>query len=93
MDVQVNMNAEVMKNLIIDIKESYGLTAIPVRIKNEKRWESMDEIIEREPFEGVPQRLAVGNGFGVIIYDWDTISEDTLNSIITTYNQLKSAKN
>ncbi len=75
-----------MKELILWIKETYNLTSIPVRIKNEKRWESMDEIIVREPFEGMPQRIALDDKFGVIIYDWDEVSEEIKDAIISRYN-------
>lgn len=75
-----------MKELIQWIKATYSLTAIPVRIKNEKRWESMDEIIEREPFEGVPQRVQLDEQYGVIIYDWDIVEDDIIESIKAKYN-------
>lgn len=76
-----------MKNLIIWIKDTFNLTAIPVRIKNEKRWESMDEIIERIPFEGVPQRVALDDKFGVIIYDWDDVSDEIKTAIVAKYRE------
>jgi len=76
-----------MKNLIIWIRETYNLTSIPVRIMNEKRWESMDEIIVREPFEGMPQRVALDEKFGVIIYDWDEVSEEIKDAIKAKYHE------
>jgi len=76
-----------MKNLIIWIKETYNLTSIPVRIMNEKRWESMDEIIVREPFEGMPQRIALDDKFGVIIYDWDEVSDEIKSAIVAKYRE------
>ncbi len=74
-----------MKELIEWIKATYQLTAIPVRVLNEKRWESMDEIIVRERFEGVPQRVNFNDGFGVIIYDWDEVAPEVIVSIRTYY--------
>ncbi len=82
------ISIEKMRELIVSIKDRYNLTAIPVRIKNEKRWESMDEIIEKTPFEGVPQRLNFDDGYGIIIYDWDIVEESLLNDIKCDYLRL-----
>ncbi len=79
------MSVDKMRDLVRFIKDRYDLTSIPVRIKNEKRWESIDEIIETTPFEGVPQRLDLHDGYGVIIYDWDIVEEETLNNIKNHY--------
>jgi len=76
-----------MKELILWIRETYNLTSIPVRIMNEKRWESMDEIIVREPFEGMPQRIALDDKFGVIIYDWDEVSDEIKSAIVAKYRE------
>jgi len=80
------MQTNRMKNLVKWIKEELSLTSIPVRVKNEKRWESMDEIIEREPFEGVPHRIDFRDGYGVIIYSWDEISNEIDKKIVEYYN-------
>ncbi len=77
-----------MKELIQWIKNSYKLTAIPVRIKNEKRWESMDEIIEREPFEGIPHRIRLDDQYGVIIYDWNDIDSAVTDAITNRYVEI-----
>ncbi len=77
-----------MKELIQWIKNSYKLTAIPVRIKNEKRWESMDEIIEREPFEGIPHRIRLDDHYGVIIYDWNDIDSAVTDAITNRYIEI-----
>ncbi len=74
-----------MEKLVKWIKKTYNLTSIPVRIKNEKRWESMDEIIVRESFDGMAQRINFNDGYGVIIYDWDEISTETEITIKTHY--------
>jgi bacterioferritin-associated ferredoxin len=81
---------QIMKTVISYIKLRHKLTAIPVRIKNEKRWESMDEIIERTPFEGVPQRVDFEDGFGVIIYDWDDVNPRIFREIKMFYKLEKS---
>lgn len=79
------MSSEKMQNIVGYIKKTHGLVAIPVRVKNEKRWESMDEIIEKIPFEGVPQRVDFCDGFGVIIYDWDIVDDVVLGEIKKRY--------
>ncbi len=76
-----------MKELVQWIKSTYSFTSIPVRIKNEKRWESMDEIIVREPFEGIPQRVDLGDGFGLIIYEWDIINDSIIDEIKSYYQK------
>jgi hypothetical protein len=76
-----------MKELVQWIKSTYNFTSIPVRIKNEKRWESMDEIIVREPFEGIPQRVDLEDGYGLIIYEWDIIDDSVINEIKSYYHK------
>ena len=77
-----------MKSLITFIKNQLNITAIPVRIKNEKRWESIDEIIENSPLDGMAQRVALDNNFGVVAYSWEELSENTINTIIEKYRAL-----
>ena len=83
------MQSQRMKELSNWISSEIKISVIPVRIKNEKRWESMDEIIEKTPFEGVPHRINFSDGYGVILYSWDEIEPSIENQIIDKYKELK----
>ena len=83
------MQIDKMKSIVEFIKSNYRLTSIPVRVKNEKRWESIDEIIVREAFEGIPHRVNFNDGYGVIIYSWDSVEDTILDEIRVEYSNLK----
>ncbi len=85
----MDSNTNTMKSLIEFLKNNLSLTAIPVRIKNEKRWESMDEIIENSPLDGMAQRVSLDENFGIVVYSWDELSKDMLKIITEKYNSLK----
>ena len=79
-----------MKQLISWIEKNYSIQAIPVRIKNEKRWEAMDEIIPScQALEGIPQNLVLGDGFGVVLYSFDMLSEEIKSEIKVQYQEQK----
>ena len=77
-----------MKDFITWIEKAYDIQAIPVRVKNEKRFESMDEIIPRmQPLEGVAQNVEFGDGYGVVLYSFTLLSDDIKNEIIKKYQE------
>lgn len=70
-----------LRELIDFINSTLGLTAVPVNILSEKRWASDDTLFKQEPLEGMPQRVQLSEKRGVIIYDWDEISDETVQKI------------
>lgn len=77
-----------MKELINFINSVLGLTAVPVNILSEKRWASDDTLFKQEPLEGMPQRVRLSEKRGVIIYDWDEISDETIAQIKAKWAEL-----
>ena len=79
-----------MLQFIQFIQEKYHIQAIPVRIKNEKRWESMDELIDpADHLEGIPQNVSFDDGFGVVLYSFDFVSEEVKSEIKQIYKDMK----
>ncbi len=81
-------NSEKMRELISYIQEELTITAIPVRVKNEKRWESMDEISDGTPLDGMAQRLSFDDGYGIVVYDWNELSDEKITTIRDYYFSL-----
>ena len=70
------------------IEKSYDIYAIPCRIKNEKRWESMDEIIPpRQPLEGIPQNLKLNDYYGVVLYSYALLDSSLKEAIVTQFRK------
>ncbi len=81
-------NRAKMRELISYIREEFTITAIPVRVKNGKRWESMDEISDGAPLDGMAQRISFDDGYGIVAYDWEELSEEKICQIRDYYFSL-----
>lgn len=82
------MNTAEMKIFTEYIRQTFRLIVIPVRVKNEKRWESMDEIIDHAmELEGVPQNILLGDGYGVVVYSFELLSRETVAEIQKVYQE------
>ncbi len=82
------MSRDAMKALIEFINRTYTLTAVPIHILSEKRWASDDSLFKSEPLDGMPQRIKLSEDRGVIIYDWDELTDEVIADIKAQWDEL-----